>query len=664
MWIGTVKLRARARSPALDRVGAAPVKRVGAAPIDRVGVVLLVVFVLGAAFYVWTAGTSNPFTLDNGAVDRYNLLANAFLHLRLWIGQAPAGLVHLAEPFNPAQNAQYVDVGSTDAANLHDDLLSGGHLYFLWGPAPALVLLVPLHLLGLEPSASVTVACFGVAGLGFALAALRVLLKQVGGVPLWMCVLAACAVALGTTVPFLLRTPSVTEDTIAGGFCFTMAGVWLAAAAVANGGASAVRLVAMSLCFGLAAGSRPLMGVAAVALVPVYLSLRSIQARRGLLLALAIPVGVCALLLLAYNQARFGNPLEFGTRHQLAGFNPLHAPFGHLGYVLPGAWFYSLFPPRPAALFPFILLGPPPLSSPLSLPAGYSPEMTGGVLPSTPIVLFLVALAWIWRRHPAWLGSLALLLVTLAGAGVAVLLLLSYQDFGTTERYEVEFSALLLLGALAAWLALAVRTRGVLRRLVRLGGGLLVAWGCATGLSFSFVGYADLLAAEHPGSWAALQRLGSPLSAVIAGVAGHPLLAEVFTKNVREYTPVTYAGLQTRGEKSFWLYAGERADFTVASPDARTAALILEMSAGIERGGVIEPEGETVDVTLQGRGHRPVTYSIPAGFRVRRIPVQLGLGVNQFELRPVPSTFRLPDRRYPTTTSLLMVANVSFEGGR
>jgi hypothetical protein len=203
-------------------------------PVDRVSVALLVVFVLGAAFYVWTAGTSNPFTLDNGAVDRYNLLANAFLHFRLWIGQAPAGLLHLAEPFNPSQNAQFVDVGGTDAANIHDDLLSGGYRYFLWGPAPALVFLVPMHLLGLEPSASVTVACFAVAGLGFALVTLRVLLKQVGDVPLWMCVLAGSALALSSTVPFLLRTPSVTEDTIAGGFCFMMAGVWLAASALAT----------------------------------------------------------------------------------------------------------------------------------------------------------------------------------------------------------------------------------------------------------------------------------------------------------------------------------------------------------------------------------------------------------------------------------------------
>jgi hypothetical protein len=666
MWIGTVKLRARARSPALDRVGAAPVKRVGAAPIDRVGVVLLVVFVLGAAFYVWTAGTSNPFTLDNGAVDRYNLLANAFLHFRLWIGQAPAGLVHLAEPFNPAQNAQYVDVGSTDAANLHDDLLSGGHLYFLWGPAPALVLLVPLHLLGLEPSASVTVACFGVAGLGFALAALRVLLKQVGGVPLWMCVLAACAVALGTTVPFLLRTPSVTEDTIAGGFCFTMAGVWLAAAAVANGGASAVRLVAMSLCFGLAAGSRPELGLAAVALVPVYRTLRSTHAHppRQLLAALAVPVGVCFLLLAAYNQARFGDPLEFGIRHQLAGYDPLNAPFGRLSYLPPGVFLYGLSPPRLTAAFPFLVLGPPPLSYPLHLPANYAPEITGGLLATTPIVLFLLALPWIRWRRPTWLGALGSPLVVLAGTGVLSLLFLSYENYATTERYEVDFAGLVLFGALAAWLALAVHTRGVLRRLVRVGGAVLVVWGCATGFAVSFIGYGDFLAVEHHGTWNTLQDVGSPLSAVIARLAGRPVLAEVLTRYVAKYRPVSYTSLDTFAAEALWLEAADRVDVTIVSPDTRTAALSMGMTPGLERpNGGIGPGGGPVGAVVWSSTAVLGTYVAPPGGRLVRVPIHLSPGVNRFELRPLASTFTLPDQSNPRTTSLLLVSKLSLVGG-
>jgi hypothetical protein len=417
----------------------------------------------------------------------------------------------------------------------------------------------------------------------------------------------------------------------------------------------------MSLCFGLAAGSRPPLALTAAVLVPVYLSLRSTLPRRRLLLALTIPIGACFLLLLAYNQARFGDPLEFGGHYQLAGYDPLRVHFGNLDYLQPGVWFYGLAPPRPTALFPFLVLDLPPLSYPMGLPTGFSPEITGGLLPMTPIVVFLVALPWVWRRRPTWLGSLASPLLILAGAGLAIMLLLSYETFGATERYEVEFSTPLLLGALAVWLALAYRTQGALRRLVRIGGGLLVAWGCVTGFAISFIGYGDLLAAEHPGTWAALQDAGSPLSGVIARFVGHPLLAEVLTKGPTEPTLESYTSLQTRGANAFWLGVGERTDITIVSPAVRGGALILGMSAGIEKSSTITPGGVTVGVTFVGPRQAPATYFIPPGVRVYRVPLRLGPGVNRFELRPVASTFALPDHANPTTDSVLMVTKLSFD---
>ncbi len=629
---------------------------------DRVNLVLCVVFLVAGAFYVWTAGTSIPLTLDGGGLDRYNLLATAFLHFKLSVGNAPAGLLHLSQPYNPAQNATIVDGGINDATNLHDDILYGGHLYFLWGPAPALILLVPLHLFGLEPSSSVTVAVFAIAGLGFALGTLRVVLRQIGNETLWMCALAGSALALCSAVPFILRAPSVTEDTIAGGFCFAMAGIWLATSAVASRRASLPRVALMSLCFGLAAGSRPPLGLAALALVPVYMSLRFTHSHRRLLIALIAPVGVCGLLLLAYNQARFGNPLEFGNHYQLSGYDQLKTRYGDPAYVPPGAWFYTLSPPRPAALFPFLELGPPPTSYPGTLPTEYlGAEITGGLLPMTPIICFLLALPWIWRRRPAWLGSLALPLLILAGTGLLCMLLLSYELPAVTERYEVDFSTLLLLGALAAWLALSHRARAGSRRLVRVGGGLLAAWGCLTGLAISFVGYGNYLASKHPGTWTTLENIGSPLSTAIASGAGRPVLAEVRTRRVKRFSSVNYTDLGT-DVKSFWLYAQDRANLAIVSPDDRIAALEAEMTPVIRTigRGNVQIGGGPRDLVVKDSGHATATYYVPPSGARFRIPVQLSRGLNRLELLPLASTMTLPNRRYPTTISVLLVSGISL----
>ena len=429
--------------------------RVRAVAMDRVNLALGAVFLLGAAFYLWTAGTSYPLALNGGSQSKpYNLLATTFLHLHLSVGRPPAGLLKLPEPYNPVANSTF----QLHPRDIHDFALYHGKLYITWGPTPVIVLYIPLRLLGLEPSTSLTAAIFAVVGLGFALAVLRVVLRQLGRAPLWMCALAALALALSSVVPFTLRRPEVYEDAITSGLLFCdgrhlarRLGAARAAGVAETPGACEPLLRPRGRrapdARGGGAGARPRLPV-----VP------GDSPRRGLLIALLAPIGVCGLLLALYNQVRFGSPLEVGTKYALAGFNQHTAHFGDASYVAPGAWYYLLAPPRPSILFPFLRIAPPPESYPGTPPANYqSFELTAGLLPMAPILVFLGALPWIWRRRPKLLGSLGTPLLILAGAGAFALLFLSYEFYATTERYEVDCAPLFLLGALAAWLALAVQ---------------------------------------------------------------------------------------------------------------------------------------------------------------------------------------------------------------
>ena len=343
------------------------------------------------------------------------------------------------EPLNPAAKPAIL-------GTYGDDSLYGGKLYIEWGPAPVLVLLVPLHfLLGYEPSNSAVMVPFAIFGLGFALAALRVCLRMVGDAPRWMCVLAGVTLACASVVPNLLRASLVYHQAIVAGYCFVMAGLWLAVSAISDGRASPTRLALMSLCFGLAAGSRPTLGLASLILIPVFVSLKSTRRHRGLLIALATPVGVCFLLLAAYNYARYGSVLENGVSYQVGA--PLHQYLGELGYVPIGLWAYLVTPPRLSALFPFISLVGAQVSYPLRLPAHYLSNMpaTGGLLSTAPVAVFVVALPWIWRRRPALLGSLGPLLLTAVGVGAGILIFLSYEIYSAEERYEADYTSLFVL---------------------------------------------------------------------------------------------------------------------------------------------------------------------------------------------------------------------------
>ncbi|HMD57225.1 MAG TPA: hypothetical protein VKG82_07120 [Solirubrobacteraceae bacterium] len=604
-------------------------------------------FLVGSACYLWTAASTFPFSLAGGQTDYYNLLATALLHLHLSIGAAPAGLLHLADPYDPAQNAAY-------QGSYHDLSLYHGRFYLDWGPAPVVVLLIPLHLLGLAASSSLTAALFSVAGLAFALAALRVLLRGFDALPIWMGVLAGVVLVCSTSVPFLLRRPAIYEEAISGGFCFAMAGLFLALQSIAQRRASLTRLVLMSLCFGLAGGSRPPLFVLGLLVVPVYLTLRGTLPQRRLLAALLVPCGACLALLLAYNYARFGNPLEVGQSYNLAGYDPRYAHLGQAAYILPNMWFYGIAPPRATILFPFLALTPPPITYPLGLPSSYTgPEITGGLLTMTPILLFAFALPWLWRRRPESVGALAAPLLLAAGAGLFGLLFLSYEFFSSTERYEVDFAALFLFAGIAAWFALASGAPGRGRSTVRVAGAVLALWGCLTGLAISFTGYYDLLRATHPGTYRTLEDVTSPISTAIAMLAGRPILARVEAPNLAQVSAVRLTSVGA-GVESFALPTGTTAQLTIISPDDREAGIVATMAPGGEL-----RSGASLSVRITDGSGRRSDYPID-GAGLQRLPVHLTMGLNRLILAPVASATNPPSPSVPAAQQLLFVQGLSL----
>jgi hypothetical protein len=618
-------------------------------PMDRM---LMAVFLVAVALYLWIAGTSTPLGFSAGPSDPYNQLASAFLHFHLDVGRAPSELLRLSNPYNPAENNSIqIRYG------LHDYALYHEHLYLTWGPAPVVAGLLPFHLLGLEPSPSLTAAVYAISGFGFSLATLRVILRQIKSETLWIAALAALVLMLSSAVPFMLRRPAVYEEAIIGGYCFAMAGIWLATSAVVKRAAGMWRLVIMSLCFGFAGGSRPTLWLTGLILVPVFFRLRGTRPATKLAAGLLIPVCGCFLLILAYNQARFGKPLEVGSNYVLAGFEPREEHYGKLGYLLPGAWFYALSPPRPTIQFPFIAFSPHPVSYPGRLPSGYfTEEPTGGLLYTTPIIFFLVALPWLQRYRRKLLGSVGAPLLLVAGAGGGILLFLSYEIFSTTERYEGDFATLLLFGALAAWLALSEHLRGRRRWIVRTGGALLAVWGCVVGLAVSFTGYNNLLEMNHPGTWSTLEKLTSPISDLLAKAEDHPVIVSVTAPHLN---PVTHKGYTSLGVTGIGgsLFIGDRAEILIGSPDGRMATLLLSAARATGVAGEARLGAGASGLLLEPSGRPKRVYQVPPRGGLVRIPVELHEGVNRMALSAVGP---LQGTAIPVSEQLVYIQKMSL----
>jgi hypothetical protein len=615
---------------------------------DKSSIALAAVFGLGAVFYLWRANYAEPLALHGGQNNPYNELADAFLHLHLWVVNVPAQALGPGNPYNPAQRSAFLLAYS-------DYALYGHHLYITWGAAPVLVWLIPLHLLGFEPSAGVVSLPFAIIGLGFALATLGVIVRQIGDVGVSTCVLAGLTLFCASVIPYVLRFPLVYHEEIAGGYCFAMIGIWCGVSAVANRRASLVRLALMSLFIGLATATRPTLGLTALLLAVVYASLRATRPRRGLVVALAAPFGACMLLLGAYNYARFENPLQYGAIYQINGVSTYTAHFGEFGFLAPGLWAYLFAPPRLSALFPFLEIMYPQTSYPLGLPAHYATlsEETGGLVTMAPIALFLLALPWLRRRRPTVLGPLTPLLLAMVGAGVACMAFLAFEIYTTTERYEADYMTLLLFAALAAWLALATVTRGRARRLIRVGGGLLAVCSCVTGMAIT---YQEI--EKHPGPWRTLVDLGTPVSTAIAAVAGHPVLAEIYTPNLQRIPP-NYSNLGTEAT-GFWLTAGDQAVITIVAPASEAGTLVADTSAGPAL-----PAGAAAEVLVAGPGQARRSLALPRGGEAARIPLHLNRGVNEIVLSPVTGAPRPPGTSEPEPESRALVTftRIHLAGG-
>jgi hypothetical protein len=600
--------------------------RISSLRLSRQLVAILIVLAAALAFYMWTADSSIPFDFSADSADIYNLMATGFLHGHTYLPiKPPAGLLHLRDPYDPAQNAPYQAV-------YHDLSLRNGRFYSSWGPSPVL-LFMAFRLTPIDLSQSFAAALYAFVGLAAAVALLYVLVKRlIPGTPAWLLVFASAALALTNAAPFLLRRPLQYEVAIAGGYCFEMAGILLVVTAVLATPARLGRLAFGSLLLGLAVAARPTLAVGGlVALAAAAYLIRRRGASYRVLVPALVPVIICGLLLAAYNDVRFGSPSEFGQHYQLATIGVQHKPTDQLSFVPPGVFSYLVVPARASLTFPYVFL----MTSseyPGSLPAGYSGtgdvpiEPAGGMLTTMPITLLLfeLPLLWRWRRRSE---RPALLVATgLAALCLAVIGLLAYALWGTTQRYEVDFATFGLLAAFLVWALLIARAEGrkLLRRTTIVLGVLLTAFGAAVGTATSFTGYDDLLQLTHPGTFRTLEDITSPLPTLATIVAGHPVLTRVSGPLPIVLPAQGYGAFGERGAGA-WLGSAGAVTVTVIAPHSERMGLTATASPGPGA-----PPLSSIDVRVRSPGQHAIT--VPLISPSVRMPIDLHLGLNRITL--------------------------------
>jgi hypothetical protein len=561
-------------------------------------------------YYLWTIRSSRLIGGVSPYPGYYNMLADAFLHGHLHLlVEPPRELLALADPYDPVQNAR---LRLWDLSLYHD------HYYLYWGPAPALVLFAPMQLIGAQISQATAVFVFAFVGFCFSVAVMRELVARFApGAPRWMIGAATVGLAFGNALPFVLRRPDVYEVALCAGFCFCFIAMYLAITAIRGDGVSIRRLGGAGVFIGLAMASRPTMLFGAIALVclAIWLMRREDDKAQGrrILAAAAAPIGVFGALLLAYNAARFGNPLEFGQSYQLAGFEVSTKKPNQISYLPPGSWYYLFSPPELTWRFPYLRLPAHPGSYPFTPPRGYDGlEGVSGLLVSVPFTLFAFAGLAVTR------GRLRTVIAALCALALTIMLFTSFALYGATQRYEIDFATFLLIAATLAWLVWADAVGPRARKALMWGGTVLIGWGVIFGVTTGLTGYYDSLRLGSPGTYDRLQRLTSFVPAIGSKLEGKPLVLNAALDYGQLVDSDPGNGV---GTLSILLPNAGTTDLTVASGSDRTYGLAL---AGDAIPGTPLVDQISVRMPQTGAIHVIKGGSIPPTI----VPVKLKRGLN------------------------------------
>ena len=587
-------------------------------------VLILLLFLLVGGYYRWAARVATGrfefgFDLDGF----YDLLGQGFAHGHLYLPVEPSPqLLALANPYDPA-----VD----NSIRRQDMVLYRGKYYLYFGAAPAVLLFAPWRMAtghDLPENFAAFLLCFG--GFLFAMGALLRVFDLAGVRPrLWLLAFLILGLAFCQSVPFLLNRVAAYEIAIAGGYFCISAAVFFLSRGLPLRENSWRWMAAAGLAFGAAVGCRPHLILAGA----VALAALALHNRGRALAAFAAAWMLVGALIATYNFERFGNPVEFGFRYQLAGPGQNRIDLATRNW-LPGIYYTALDQPEFGPVFPWMRMVfrfPFNSAERHPLPPVYFVEPSVGALWLAP---FVIAALWAPSRRRLLRGAKearaaevrTLLWVCAISAGAILFFLISTHL--SSQRYEVDF---LPLAAFAALTGLGLRAASARRLWAGAALAVLIAYSALANLALGIAGPYDDILRYRPAAYVKLARRFSP------NPEYRPLLdpnldVEVQAQFIPEPAgfrePLVTVGRSHYGAFLFAEHGPGTLKLVSQTEDGRaTAEIPFPKDTSVRIGVSYSPAAHRITTTVEGRE----VIFVPAGLLVTA-PAQIEIGQNHSDV--------------------------------
>ena len=388
----------------------------------------------------------------------YPSLAEGFLHGQLSMyEQIPPKLAALPDPWTPEAR------GRVDAWALWDASYLNGRYYLYFSAVPVFLLYIPFRFIAHGyPGEGFAAAFFATwAFIASVMFVRRAFADRKLSIPIWFWIL---FLGIGNLVPYVLVFARTYEVANLCGGAMGMTWAWALLRFLQE--PTRRRAFWMGLWLGLAIAARPNVGLllipAAIALLVIDKPMRWRAAAAAL-----IPLAVIGALLLAYNEARFGDPFEFGNKYQITVTSMLDKKLCSLCAPREFArWAnnmgqYLFAPVGVWSQFPFALLYRAQLDPATMFPAETEP--TAGIVPLIPLTMIgsLAALILGALREKADVPARAAILVM--GGGWLVMMGLA-ACWAVDGRYTMDFALLMTASSVVCIETAFARVAPLLRR--------------------------------------------------------------------------------------------------------------------------------------------------------------------------------------------------------
>lgn len=404
--------------------------------------------------FVFLAGYIN---LSSGNVKETDYYATDFVDAlsngKVYLEKAPSEeLTSLENPYDTTQRNEKSLKRGIDY--IWDASYYNGKYYSYFGILPALVVLVPYHLLtGKYMLISMAILIFSLLTIwSLKELIINIFERYFKNTPFKIMIFSMLILLFGTQILFLNGRPKFYELAVISGLFFATAGINFLFMGIKQKDIKYKYIFLSSLFLSLSVACRPTMLFTSLIALPVFIKIfiKKFKEKRNIgksIASICIPYILIGSLLMYYNYIRFNSIFEFGASYQLT-VNDMSNLKNRVMTIGTGIICNLFGIPSFTSSFPFIETNQNVLPF---YGYYYIEDMIGGLFILTPICFAIFSLRKLWKKSENKEVCYAILTFSVIGL---ILCIASIMMAGSLQRYLIDYGWMLIIAGIMSFVEL------------------------------------------------------------------------------------------------------------------------------------------------------------------------------------------------------------------